>query len=981
VFLCHNSADKASIKEIADRLELDFGILHFLDAFDIPTGEAFRIWIERALQESTGCAIFLGANGWGPTHRWEAEQAIARRTIEPDFRLIPVALPGVKQADMNALGDGSVFRDLNWADFRNGIDDQNGLDKLYAALTGSAVPEGRGPARLTPYQIRRDAARWAKSHQRDTSILYRGAQLDEADRLTRNLPELATKAEVAPFLLASARHQRTVWRRVAVSAVAVSLIVATLAVLAEVFREVAEHRRVLALSRSLAIESRAESVPQTALLLAAQAYAEVQTPELASNLLERLQTWRHLRTILHGNTGALTKVVVDGSGSSITAGSSNGSLLRWSMETPKAATQRLRASTGAIRSLAIQEAEGLIWAGYEDGRVLIWDKEGKRTPVAGLPPGLQLEGIADVNSLGLGPPVEAIALSRDGALAAVGTARGTGVGLVFLIDPHQSRVLGPPISVGVPRVNALDFEGRSHHLAAGTGFGTVVLIDTQRRTTTTLKAPQMSEILAVRFAGDRTLIAVDDVGRTAVWQGSGASFELIDSFRTTDYLTAASIRPDGKMVALGDAHGALHLFSLATHRSSVEFQAHTGSVNGLGWNGNANYLISTGSDGAADVWDFGRSSPLASALGRLAPRVLTLRAIGSELVAGRSSVGSAGVWQWSSGRWSLKLDLLQATLASLGQDRFEPVQADNQRLTVFQPVSMPEIERIEMDHQAKSVAWATRDGAVLWSELGRVGPSFLIHDGKNLGLGNVTDLSIGQSGHYLAIGCSDRRLLLYDLGKASRNGTTPVKEIDLPQPARSVNFNRAETMLAAGLEDGSIGLWSVPDGTVVTPPRKIHPVAAGNVTFALDDSRLFSNAVVGEGTETSLTASALPSLSPAIPLVAGASGDPPAMITVGKHLITTIDNDGRISFWDGDKLQHLGSMAPSDLPVSAAAFEPASQRLIIADEDGWIQALETGGAKWQTLACSLINRPLTREEWHQFLAGERYVPACDSTTR
>jgi len=188
VFLCHNSADKPLIKEIADRLELDFGVLHFLDAFDIPTGEAFRIWIERALQESTGCAIFLGASGWGPTHRWEAEQTIARRAVDSDFRLIPVALPGIRDEDMNALGDGSLFRDLNWADLRNGIDDQDGLDKLYSALTGSALPEGRGPARLTPYQVRRDAARWKKSLQRDRSILYRGAQLEHAERLTRTFP-------------------------------------------------------------------------------------------------------------------------------------------------------------------------------------------------------------------------------------------------------------------------------------------------------------------------------------------------------------------------------------------------------------------------------------------------------------------------------------------------------------------------------------------------------------------------------------------------------------------------------------------------------------------------------------------------------------------------------------------------------------------------------------------------------------------------
>ena len=41
VFLCHNSADKAFIRKLADALELEFGTKFFLDVFAIPTGEAF----------------------------------------------------------------------------------------------------------------------------------------------------------------------------------------------------------------------------------------------------------------------------------------------------------------------------------------------------------------------------------------------------------------------------------------------------------------------------------------------------------------------------------------------------------------------------------------------------------------------------------------------------------------------------------------------------------------------------------------------------------------------------------------------------------------------------------------------------------------------------------------------------------------------------------------------------------------------------
>lgn len=75
VFLCHNSRDKPFVRQIAEGLEVEFGLPHFLDAHAIPVGEKFLPWIDKALAESRGCAIFLGANGWGETHFWEAQRA------------------------------------------------------------------------------------------------------------------------------------------------------------------------------------------------------------------------------------------------------------------------------------------------------------------------------------------------------------------------------------------------------------------------------------------------------------------------------------------------------------------------------------------------------------------------------------------------------------------------------------------------------------------------------------------------------------------------------------------------------------------------------------------------------------------------------------------------------------------------------------------------------------------------------------------
>jgi hypothetical protein len=33
-------------------------------------------------------------------------------------------------------------------------------------------------------------------------------------------------------------------------------------------------------------------------------------------------------------------------------------------------------------------------------------------------------------------------------------------------------------------------------------------------------------------------------------------------------------------------------------------------------------------------------------------------------------------------------------------------------------------------------------------------------------------------------------------------------------------------------------------------------------------------------------------------------------------------------------------------------------------------------ASWARRACALANRTLTREAWHEFLAGRPYEPAC-----
>src|ERR1700685_3843059 len=95
VFLCHNSKDKEQIRRVNEQLRHQFGVQTFLDESVLVGGEQWEQTINRALAGSRTCAITLGGSGWGPYQlEHEAKPALARRASDPNFRVIPVMLPG-----------------------------------------------------------------------------------------------------------------------------------------------------------------------------------------------------------------------------------------------------------------------------------------------------------------------------------------------------------------------------------------------------------------------------------------------------------------------------------------------------------------------------------------------------------------------------------------------------------------------------------------------------------------------------------------------------------------------------------------------------------------------------------------------------------------------------------------------------------------------------------------------------------------------
>lgn len=140
VFLSHNSADKRAVEEIARRLRDKAHLEPFLDKWHLIPGEPWQEELERALDASHACAVFLGPGGLGTWENEEMRAALAIRAGDPSFRVIPTLLPGTNLPERGRLPH--FLARLTWVDFRAGLDDEAALHTLVCGIQGIAP----GPA-------------------------------------------------------------------------------------------------------------------------------------------------------------------------------------------------------------------------------------------------------------------------------------------------------------------------------------------------------------------------------------------------------------------------------------------------------------------------------------------------------------------------------------------------------------------------------------------------------------------------------------------------------------------------------------------------------------------------------------------------------------------------------------------------------------------------------------------------------------------
>ncbi|MCY7282598.1 MAG: toll/interleukin-1 receptor domain-containing protein, partial [Cyanobacteria bacterium CAN_BIN43] len=131
VFLCHNTADKPAVRQIAVKLQ-DLELKPWLDVDELRPGEPWQPLVEQQIGTVNAAAVFIGADGTGP---WQSEElrAFLQEYKNRGCRVIPVIL--------NSAPEGTelppFLRNYGWVDFR--MAEPEPISQLYWGITGQKL--------------------------------------------------------------------------------------------------------------------------------------------------------------------------------------------------------------------------------------------------------------------------------------------------------------------------------------------------------------------------------------------------------------------------------------------------------------------------------------------------------------------------------------------------------------------------------------------------------------------------------------------------------------------------------------------------------------------------------------------------------------------------------------------------------------------------------------------------------------------------
>jgi WD40 repeat protein len=477
-----------------------------------------------------------------------------------------------------------------------------------------------------------------------------------------------------------------------------------------------------------------------------------------------------------------------------------------------------------------------------------------------------------------------------------------------------------------------------------------------------------------------------------------------------DGVTAAVITPDGGSLVTTGRDGIARVWSLEDEGRLVhELAGHRGPISGGAVTADGSLLVTTGADGTARSWELATGRPVAVLSGHagrvngvaFSPDSLSVVTWGSSATARVGSPGSpaaeallaghgdgvAGASFHPSGEvilttgadgrarlWRARVEAEFQPLAQVPA----PVSAaefsgDGSAAAVAGPnavellgtaegrrvgtVAAPEVSMLAVGPDGSLVAEAREDRISVW-RVGTDEPELEVD-------AEATALALGPDA--LAAGLEDGSIAVWSLdGLRVSNMAGPGGRVT------AVGLDSAAGRLAAGFDDGTLAAWSLSDGRLLYERREHRTgTAVTSVAFSADGSRLVTAG--GDSTARVWDASAgrvLYTLRGHYGTVRSAAFSPN-----GDWIVTAAT--AAAGLWDSSTRQRLLLLQADVGRLAAASFDATGLAVLVAGSDGTLSSYscEVCGGVADLLALAdrrlaATGRELTSEERRHYLDEE-----------
>ena len=526
-------------------------------------------------------------------------------------------------------------------------------------------------------------------------------------------------------------------------------------------------------------------------------------------------------------------------------------------------------------------------------------------------------------------------------------------------------------------IDAIAISHNGERIAAALADHSIKLYDPKARVTQSLDGD--TKIAALRFSPDgQTLIAATEDKQLFAWTlASGDRTRLDSDARVRD----VEFSPDGALMATAAAEGFIRLFSTDGFQPVARLDGHDGPVTSVDFSPDSTALASSGDDGTLRLW-----SPVNGT--RTKPSMSLIRGEGHQPANRVAFVSPTEVVSTSNdgtvrffsidGKQLSRINLshgamvwaavpAKGALAALGQDA---------AVVLIDPISRLPAARLEGDDSVSAIA-VSGDGASLLSANhdGRLRLWHVQAGARDVRLQGAADfpggtaLAVSKQGQRVAVGDASGHISIWDLSKARvADGMDllqgPVTGVAFSGDARymvvsghedkgylfelahgdrvaleghsdlvnCVAFAPDGATVATGSADGTVRLWTVPDGK---QSRVLSATGMGSVltvTFSLDGKLL---AAAGEDKSIRIwelkTGRVLHRLD----------GSPDAVLTLAfsphASVLASAGRDQAIRVWRVSSGKLRSTWLGHGARVWSIAFAPDGETLASASADGTIR--------------------------------------------